>query len=171
MANLGETFNTDEMDLGGDIVPAGTYIVQAVGERERDTNGGRMVTIEFQILDGIFENRRVFVNYNYLNQSADAQRIAKRDLGRLGVAVKKNIFSDTLDLHNIPFVADIGVQQDKKGQYPDQNIIRAYHTIDEAERAKASEEERSQGGGARPASNSTSASKPAAASGGRKPWK
>lgn len=65
----------------GDTVPAGKYPVSVSKAELADTrSGGKMIKVQFKILEGPQENRVVFNQFNIQNASPEAQKIG---LGQL----------------------------------------------------------------------------------------
>jgi hypothetical protein len=170
MANLGETFDTEQMDLGDDLLPPGEYFAQAIEAELKDTqSGGTMLTFTFEILDGDFQGRRIWERLNYINNNEMAQRIARREMGRFAMAIGLNTFSDTEDFLFKPVRIDVAIRKDKNGQYPDQNGIKKYLPVDGAPAPQVA----TNASPSRPASNANSAApsqQRAAAGVGSRPW-
>lgn len=171
MANLGESFDVEQMDLGDDLLPAGEYIAQAIEAELKDTqSGGTMLTFTFEILDGDFQGRRVWERLNYINANEMAQRIARREMGRFAIAAGLNTFDDTEDFLFKPVRIDVAIRKDKNGQYPDQNGIKKYLPVDGAPAPQVADN----AAPSRQASNTNRAAPPtqqrAAAGGGSRPW-
>lgn len=62
-------------------LPAGDYLAQAVeGGVVRKDNGNAMIKLTFEILDGEYEHRKLWVNLNIRNANPTAQRIATEQL-------------------------------------------------------------------------------------------
>jgi hypothetical protein len=176
MANLGETFDTEQMDLGDDLLPPGEYFAQAIEAELKDTqSGGTMLTFTFEILDGDFQGRRIWERLNYINNNEMAQRIARREMGRFAMAIGLNTFSDTEDFLFKPVRIDVAIRKDKNGQYPDQNGIKKYLPVDGGPEALPSNSNvssaRSTGnGGSQSANRAAPSQQRAAAGGGSRPW-
>jgi hypothetical protein len=83
-----------------------------------------MLVLTHEIIDGPFTNRRIWDRLNIRNPSADAQRIAQRNLADLCLAVGIGTLRDTDELHFKPFVGRVGIRTDKTGQYGPQNTVR-----------------------------------------------
>ena len=170
MAHLGERFNVSEMDLGDDLLPAGEYSAQAIEGEKKDTqSGGTMLIFTFEILEGEFQGRRIWDRLNYVNSNPEAQRIARKALGKFAVAAGLAGFEDTDDFLWKPVRISVTVRKDKNGQYPDQNAIGKYSPYNtSAPQASTIDAP------PLPAGNTNNAAVPpqqrAAAGGGSRPW-
>ena len=169
MANLGDTFDPGQVpedERSFDPLPAGDYNCQIVESDVVATkSGGDMLKLTLEVIDGPYENRKVWDNLNIRNSNPDAQRIAHRALADLCAAVGVGAITDSDVLHFKPFVAQLKVETDKSGQYDPQNRVKKY---------------KPRGAGGSSTAQSTAASRPAtqaqqrpngaAGGGGGRPW-
>ncbi|HTD74544.1 MAG TPA: DUF669 domain-containing protein [Steroidobacteraceae bacterium] len=164
MANLGMTFNPDEVEEDAfEPLPAGDYLAQIIESEISDTKSGngQMLKLVFEILSGDQQSRRVWDRLNIVNANPDAQRIAQQQLKRLCDACGTGAIVDSEELHFKPLNIRVGIRIDKTGNYGPQNTITKCWEAGSAQPAQA----------AKPAA-AKAAPKPAAkaaASGGR-PW-
>lgn len=136
-------------------LPAGDYEMIIVKSDVRAVNPpktGHYLELEMQVISGEHSGRRHWERLNVDNPNKTAEEIAKAALASLCFAVGVTDMEDTVQLHDIPFVAH--VQIDRKE--PDRNRIVGYATAGAAKPAAPA---------ARPA-----APAPAAAAPARKPW-
>lgn len=136
-------------------LPAGDYEMIIVKSDLRAVNPpktGQFLEFEMQVISGEHSGRRHWERLNVDNPNKTAEEIAKAALASLCFAVGVTDLQDTVQLHDIPFVAH--VQIDRKE--PDRNRIVGYATAGTAKPAAPA---------ARPA-----APAPAAAAPARKPW-
>lgn len=80
--------NLDDVDLsergGFTPIPAGEYMVQITeGSVVRKDNGDAMMKLCFEVMDGEFENRKLFENLNIRHSNPTAQKIALETLTEL----------------------------------------------------------------------------------------
>jgi hypothetical protein len=79
MAQLGTTLDPNAIEPsrnGFDPLPDGEYIAQIVANEVRNTqSGGLMLVLTWEIVEGDYQNRKVWQNINYQNDSAQAQAI------------------------------------------------------------------------------------------------
>lgn len=173
MANLGETYNTDDADFDDDLFPQGTYHVQVIENsiEEARSGNGKKLNLTFEVLDGDFQNRRMFESLNIGNVNEQSREIAQRSLRKLAKAVGvQGEFDDADVLMFKSLLIDVAIRKDKNGQYPDRNTIRKFIPYDNGPAPQVA----TNAAPSRPASNTNSAAPPsqrrAAAGGGSRPW-
>ena len=115
MASLGG-FDPREHDPDGgrpEPVPPGDYLVMIEESDVVPTKQGNGIRLTFtaKIIDGEFNGRKIWEGLNLENQSATAQKIGQSQLSALCHAVNLlRVVDDSTELHNIPFIAVVGVQ-------------------------------------------------------------
>jgi hypothetical protein len=129
MADLNElNFNAAsvEPNEGFDVIPAGEYDAVIVASEVKPTSAGtgKMLKLELQILNGKFQNRKVWDNLNIWNPNAQAVQIAKGTLSAICRAVNVLTPKDSSELHNKPLRIKLAVE--KSAEYGEQNKIKAY---------------------------------------------
>lgn len=128
MADLGGMFDSSKVEpnQGRDPVPAGDYraciVASEINPNSKKT--GRFVEFTFQILDGQFQNRKLWTRLNLWNPSQEAVKIAQGDLSAIGRAVGVLQITDTSQLHNKPLTIGVKVVKDDKGN--NKNEISSY---------------------------------------------
>jgi hypothetical protein len=170
MAQLPGTFDPNEIpDDDFDLLPPGKYLAQVIESALADTkNGtGQILTLTFEIMDGEFERRRVWERLNIVNANPDAQRIAQQQLKRLCDASGAGVINDSEELHFKPVVIDVGVRQDKTGQYRDQNSIKGFAPAEGGQSSAARPAAASRPAASAPAQQRGA---PTQANGQRRPW-
>ena len=135
-------------------LPAGDYEMIIVKSDVKPTKAGtgHYLELEMQVVSGEASGRRHWERLNVDNPNKQAEEIAKEALAALCFAVGVTDVEDTVQLHDIPFVAHIEIDRKE----PDRNRITGYATAGAAKPAAPA---------ARPA-----APAPAAAAPARKPW-
>ena len=132
MANLPFYFDATGVEpiTDFDLLPIRKYIakVTASDMRTNSRETGRYLWIEFTVLDGPHAKRKVWAQFNLVNPSQQAVEIAERKLAGLCLAVGKLRFQDTLELHDIPLVINVGIKNDP--EYGRSNVIRGYSAIE-----------------------------------------
>lgn len=138
-------------------LPAGAYDMMIVKSDVKPTKAGtgHYLELEMQVIAGEHSGRRHWERLNVDNPNKQAEEIAKEALAALCFAVGVTDMDDTVQLHDIPFVANIEI--DRKD--PERNRITGYLSAGVAPAAKPAAP------AARPA-----APAPAAAAPARKPW-
>lgn len=165
MANLGMDFNpNDEPEREGgsfEPMPAGDYDMQVVESDLITTqSGGKMIKLTLEVTSGQFERRKVWENINIQNANPDAERIGRRALADLALAVGLPAVRDTEELHFRPFRARLKVEPPKNG-YDAKNKVSRFMPMNGAAPQAAKP-----AAAAKPATSQ--AAKPAAS--GNRPW-
>ncbi len=129
MASLGEggfDSRTVEPNVGFDVMPPGDYDAVIVGSEVKPTNAGtgKMLKLELQILNGAFQNRKVWDNLNIWNPNAQAVQIAKGTLSAICRAVNVLTPNDSAELHNKPLRIKLKIEKDP--EYGDRNVVKGY---------------------------------------------
>jgi hypothetical protein len=129
MANLGDggfDARAVEPNQGFDVLPAGEYDVAIVSSEVKATsdNNGKYLKLELQVLNGQFQNRKIWDNLNIWNQNAQAVQIAKGTLSAICRAVNVLTPQDSAELHNKPLRIKVAVKKDP--EYGDKNVVKAY---------------------------------------------
>jgi hypothetical protein len=169
MAELGETFNPDEVEPRDDFspVPEGTYAVEIVESSVEDNkkNTGRAAKFTLKITEGEFAERRIWCNINFRHDSEKAQKIGQQQLAELCAACgHRGPLDDTELLHGIPFKVRLKIRK-QEGYDPQNEVSRflAYNAASTPVRsAPAARAER-------PAAAPAAKEQPAAAAGGKRP--
>ena len=135
-------------------LPAGDYEMIVVKSDVKPTKAGtgHYLELEMQVVSGEHSGRRHWERLNVDNPNKTAQDIAEAALASLCFAVGVSNMDDTVQLHDIPFVAHVEIDRKE----PDRNKIMGYATAGAAKPAAPAP-------AARPAA-------PAAAAPARKPW-
>lgn len=127
MGNL-QGFNAanHEPSTGFDVLPAGTYRVAIVGSKTKPTRAGtgEYLELELQVLDGEYQNRKIWDRLNIRNPSEKAQAIGLGQLSALCRAVGVLTPQDSSELHNQPFQVSLKVKRDP--EYGDKNEVAKY---------------------------------------------
>lgn len=109
-------------------IPHGTYNVQIVNAEEKTTqSGGQMIVLTFELLDGKYKGRKIWNNYNVVNDNPKAVDIAMRGLSTIcqlvGVAgFDANTFGV---LYGKPFAVKLGISKDEQTG-AERNKVNAY---------------------------------------------
>lgn len=130
MANLGEAIDVDSIvPERGDFepLPAGPYMVQVTDSDVLDTKAGngKILKLTMEVMDGPFSNRKLWVNLNFKNQNATAQRIAQEQIKQICDAVgHSGQLTDSEVLHYKPMRAQVVIRKDP--QYGDSNEVKRF---------------------------------------------
>jgi len=137
MNQPGTLFNMGEVSTS-DTFPAGQYQVQAIDFEMKETKaGGQMLKGVFEITAGPHQGRKLFENYNLVNQNPAAVEMGQRNLKRYLVAVGvPDNAAVTMPLIvescGREFLATVKVRVDKSGEYDDENVISKYAPLTSA---------------------------------------
>jgi hypothetical protein len=167
MARLEQTFDPSTVEPRDDFspIPAGTYVVEVIESEEKAANSGRMIKFTLKVVEGEYENRRLWDHVNYINESAVAQRIGQQQLGALQNAVGlTGEMDDTEVLHGVPVLAKITIEPDKSGKYGDKNRIKDYAPYSRDSKFEVKKSERAPANDREPEKKTATGGKPL-------PWK
>ena len=177
MAYLGTTYTADPNNVAGDYtpVPPCDYVVQVDASEIKDAKkqGNRFIELSLLILEGPEAGRKLTDRINLWNDNPKAVEIAQRSLNAICAAVGKLAIGDTNELHGVPMIAVVKVDEAKPYTDPQtgeqkqgspQNSIRTYKPLSAGVAAAPAAATGQPGSAA-----ATGVSAPS--SGGRLPWK
>ena len=133
MANLGESIDVDNIvPERGDFepLPAGPYMVQVIDSDVLDTKAGtgKVLKLTLEVMDGALANRKLWVNHNFKNPNATAQRIAQEQIKQICDAVgHAGQLTDSEVLHYKPMRAQVVIR--KSDQYGDGNEVKKFSSL------------------------------------------
>jgi hypothetical protein len=116
MANLqGFDANTVEPQQDYQPLPAGQYVAVITDSEMKPTKSGagNYLQLVFQIVEGEYANRLLWVRLNLDNPNATAVDIARRELSAICRSVGVLVPTDSSDLHNIPLQILVGLKRRK----------------------------------------------------------
>ena len=120
-------------DLGFETVPAGWYnamIDESEMKPTKDGSGAYLQT-RFNIIDGQYANRKIYMRLNLRNTNPVAQEIAYKQLSAIAHAVGVLHVQDSSQLHGLPMKIKVKLRKDTSGQYEDSNEISSIKNINE----------------------------------------
>lgn len=134
MANLGMSFDAGAVEPTApmEVIPPGKYEVQIVKSENKLTKdgSGQFLFLEFDILSGAYQGKKLWDRLNLINNNQTAVEIAQRTLSAICRAVGVMVVNDSEQLHCIPLIAEVKVipaGPDKSGVYREaQNQIKSY---------------------------------------------
>lgn len=111
-------------------LPPGKYRAHIINSEVKTTaKGGLMLKCEWLIMDSGYEGRKVWNQFNIVNDSEKAQVIGRGQLSSLARACGKvGIPEDSTELHEIQHIIKVGIESSLG--YPDKNVIKGYFTLD-----------------------------------------
>lgn len=114
-------------------LPVAVYQFRATDMELKDTKNlrGKYIAVTYEVMGGQCDGRKVFQNYNVVNQNNQAVEIALREIKNWMTACGYNPsgelkLSDVFALEGKTFSAKTGVEKDKSGQYPDKTKIARF---------------------------------------------
>lgn len=127
MASL-NGFNAAEVEpsTGFDPIPAGEYLATIIESEQKTTKAGdgEYLKLVFEVLDGAFRGRKLFVNLNLKNPNPEAVRIARAELSAICRAVGVLAPKDSVEIHNLPLTVKVGLKKNDLGE--SENRIKGY---------------------------------------------
>lgn len=150
MAELQGGFDSSKHDDPGfEPLPEGAYlcIVESSEMKATKAGTGTGINLKLQVIDGEYKGRTLFWWLNYNNPNETAQRIGRSELAALCRAVNILQPKDTMELHNIPFVAHVVVTPAKDG-YDAGNKVKKTESKAEFAKSKAANGAAQAGSGA-----------------------
>lgn len=114
MVSLGDfDANTVEPAATFDPLPPGKYAAAIVDSQWKNTKSGTGSYLEltFQILEGRFKGRQLWIRLNLNNPSAQAVKIARSQLSAICRAVGVMRPKDSVELHNLPMTITVKCKQ------------------------------------------------------------
>lgn len=117
-------------------IPNGEYVLKIMKQELAATKDqtGIMLKVEYAVVEGDYESRRIWTNFNIRNKNAQAQAIAIGEFKALCLAcgIEYEIAKrDTDVLNDIPFRANVGLEKAREG-YDPRNRVTKYLPRDEA---------------------------------------
>jgi hypothetical protein len=125
---LDDPFDTvNEEGSKFDLLPAGKYVAEIIDAVYGPTKSGRgqAVSLQWNITEGEFKNRRVFQQIMMEHENADARRIGRQRFKDAVTAcgIKKDV-KDLDVLRYRPCFISVRIRRDKHGEYDDKNEVR-----------------------------------------------
>jgi len=91
-----------------DPIPAGQYLAMIVASEEKTSQKGfRYVSLEFEIVDGQYQGRKLWVNLNLYHPDAEAVKFARAELAAICKAIGVLKPQDSVQLHNLPMLITV----------------------------------------------------------------
>ena len=118
-----------------DPIPAGWYMMEVRSVDKTMTkaaNGNWYFAVNAQVVEGRYENRFVYTNYNVVNMNEQTQRIARDHFDQLCIALGQGgqPLTDTGILCDRKVQGHVVIQPGKNG-YADKNVINAWKNVQE----------------------------------------
>lgn len=113
-------------------IPVGEYPMHIVDSEVKPTRAGtgHYAELTFEVLDGQYKGRRVWVRLNLDNPNPKAVEIAQRELSAICHATGKLQINDTQELHYKPMLCRVDIEQ-REGYAPS-NVVKSYKALEGA---------------------------------------
>ena len=129
MAFLGGTFDASQVepDQPRDPLPAGEYLAEIIDSDMEPTksNNGQFLKLTYRVADGPMKGRLTWARLNLDNPNEKAVEIAQRQLSSICHACGVLQVQDSVQLHNIPHVIKVDVEQ-RDMNYAPSNVIKSW---------------------------------------------
>jgi hypothetical protein len=114
-----------------ELLPIDDYLAVITDSAMADNKKtkGQHLSLTWTIIEGDYKDRKVFVNLNLINESADTVEIAQRDLSAICRATGVLHPKVSEELHNKPVVISVKIRKGSNG-YEDSNVIGKYSRTD-----------------------------------------
>ena len=127
-----------EPRMGFDPIPSGWYKAMITEADLKPTRAGTgsFLNIQFSVLEGQFQNMKVFARLNIDNPNAQAKEIAFRELSTICHAIGIQVLQDSEELKNKPMFIRVKKRTGQKNaetgeEYDDSNDIKSYKNIND----------------------------------------
>ena len=126
MSTLNFNANEVEPSVGFDAIPAGKYQAVITDSEMKDTKSGtgKYLQLEFEIIEGDYKNRKLWVRLNLENANSEAVRMARADLSAICRAVNVIQPRDSVELHNLPLTITVRCRKNQDDEIV--NEIRGF---------------------------------------------
>lgn len=119
------------------IVNSDMRAIKAKPGHDPNGNYGQYLWLEIEVMEGQYERRKLFENLVLEHENPQTVQIAQQKLRDICLACRKPNISDSEELHGIPFIADVVVEQDRRNKnvpqgqplFPPVNRIKTYSAV------------------------------------------
>ena len=109
-----------------DPIPAGQYMAMIVASEEKTSSkGNKFLSLEFEVIEGQYKGRKVWVNLNLEHPNPDTVKFARAELAAICKAVGVLKPQDSVQLHNLPLLINVKCAN-RKDTGDLQNKIKSY---------------------------------------------
>lgn len=111
-----------------DRLPDGRYLVTVSNDEQKETKSGTgtLLVLTLDVVDGEFQGRKWFQNFNIIHQNAEAETIGRQDLERLRKAAGlSGLMENTEQLYGPQFYINVGGRRRKDTGEVEQ-VIKSY---------------------------------------------
>jgi len=134
MAVLNHKVNTEQPEESFEVMPAGDYPAVIEESEMVDTDGkngpGRMLKLQYQIIDGNYNGRKLWENVCIQNPNPRTVVMAEKTLNSIAMAVGvHDTIVDSTILHNKPMIIEVCVKGKETDEYGIKNEIKKHLPI------------------------------------------
>lgn len=140
MPNLGFDMNDVPDSPGFGPLPVGLYLARLKEYELKATKArdGQYLQLVWEIAEPAeFANRLVWDRLNIHNPNGTAQEIGRRQYKQMATAMGKPTCDDPDELVDGYCVLKLAIEKDKTGQFDDRNQVKAYSSVEGAEKPAA----------------------------------
>lgn len=128
MSNFFENLNiTEEYKPSNfEALPKGNYLVVITGGEEKTskTSNKPYLSLTYEVIEGEYKGRKIFVNLFLFSDNPDAVRIARNEVAGICYATSTSNIKDVSEVTNKPFMVKLGVRKNQEGELV--NSIQEY---------------------------------------------
>jgi len=127
MATLNFNANDVDPNVGFEPIPAGKYLVVISSSQMKPTKNGKgeYLELEFEVLEGPYKGRKIWDRLTLVHPNEQTVQIARGTLSAICHAVNVMAPKDSIELHNLPLVASVGIKKREDNGEPT-NVIKGY---------------------------------------------
>ncbi len=116
-----------------DAIPKGDYLAVITESEWKDTKAGtgQYLQLVFEVIDGDYKGRMLWVRLNLRNPNEVAVKIANSELAEICRAVGVNTPKDSAELHGVPLMISV-VAKPRKDTGELSNEVKKYKPAKEA---------------------------------------
>lgn len=125
MATINFDANQVDPSPGRDPIPAGQYLAVIVASEMKPTrNGaGQYLEVEYQIIDGMHNGRRLWSRHLLHHPSEQTVQIARGELSAICRAVGVMTPQDSAELHNLPLTITVKCKTREDNGEPTNEVV------------------------------------------------
>ena len=143
MADLTSIVDFDSIPQNDEFapLPSGWYKVVVIGTELKQTKSGTgsYLKVQYQVVDGQYQNRTVFQNLNLVNDNPVAVKIGQQQLGQVVRACGLESIRDSSEMH--AKVLEIELKVRKSEDYGDSNEVKKARAVRNGSQVVAESEE------------------------------
>jgi len=126
-------FNANDVDpnVGFEPIPAGKYLAVITASQMKPTKNGKgeYLELEFEIIEGPYKGRKIWDRLTLVHPNEQTVQIARGTLSAICHAVNVMAPKDSIELHNLPLVAGVGIKKREDTGEPT-NVVKGYSKRD-----------------------------------------